>query len=89
VQQSLLQRLFCIFEISTHVADDEYNNTLMMNVGGLFDVLEADMKQPAPSSAASSLKNLQPEAYHLSFWCVFSAVSLLAASETALKTPSV
>jgi hypothetical protein len=36
VQQSLLQQLFCIFEISTHVADDEYNNTLMMNVGGLF-----------------------------------------------------
>jgi hypothetical protein len=70
VQQSLQQQLFCIFEISTHVADDEYNNTLMMNVGGLFDVLEAAMKQPAPSSAASSLKNLQPEAYHRYFWCV-------------------
>ncbi len=61
----------------------------MMNVGGLFDVLEAAMKQPAQSLAASSLKNLQLEAYHLYFWCVFSAVSLLAASETALKTPSV
>jgi hypothetical protein len=69
VQQSLLQRLFCIFEISTHVANDEYNHTLMMNVG-LFNVLEAAMKQPAPSLAASSLKNLQLEAYHVYFWCV-------------------
>ncbi len=61
---------FCIFEINTHVVDDEYNNTLMMNVGGLFDVLEAAMKQPTPSSTTSSLKNLQPEAYHFYFWWV-------------------
>ncbi len=40
----LATAIFCIFEINTHVADDEYNNTLMMDVNGMFDVLEATMK---------------------------------------------